>query len=556
MPTNYNTTVYGTDNHMPVYDPYANWKIWNMSEIYIGQGGLNKFVPKVEDLVMEPRTLKTYIVNSLNNLFIPQLVEVIPPYAAGAVSQTDTLFGMSASSTNNMYLAYLDKSVMPYRLSVDACFHVYHHDAHSCKLYYGVDASDTGEVIGRLYNSAGVIITDIIGLTQIALDSHTNYHVKAINQCSTVKDMVDGDIITAVIYDSAGVVIQRRQLRIETTTYIKDLNATQKTVSHISLQTPFMSETDNTVVNIPINMLVESINYIGVVHYTDGSTERYAVDGTHFEMFGLASFSATIPGHRTPIVLRYRLKPNEASIASTSAANPDVTASYYFVSTNYNNSYVVKLNAYPYWNATTSRYSLRWILTTVDRNTYYDVTPFIHVSSDTAFDGSLFNETQHLDVSINLNAVNPSLQAFVHVQRVSVVLFGSPALSSSEWKIKNNSNSSDPYFGYGLNANYIMANKVNLSNGKANRNEWLQHMYHNSAPITDPELEVTYPTPTHFVLRYGTNFSSFVERPITLWNQDIPIAHSLPNGSSVRIEFNKNVGTQVIYLSVIELMVK
>jgi hypothetical protein len=288
MPTNYNTTVYGTDNHMPVYDPYANWKIWNMSEIYIGQGGLNKFVPKVEDLVMEPRTLKTYIVNSLNNLFIPQLVEVIPPYAAGAVSQTDTLFGMSASSTNNMYLAYLDKSVMPYRLSVDACFHVYHHDAHSCKLYYGVDASDTGEVIGRLYNSAGVIITDIIGLTQIALDSHTNYHVKAINQCSTVKDMVDGDIITAVIYDSAGVVIQRRQLRIETTTYIKDLNATQKTVSHISLQTPFMSETDNTVVNIPINMLVESINYIGVVHYTDGSTERYAVDGTHFEhVFGL-----------------------------------------------------------------------------------------------------------------------------------------------------------------------------------------------------------------------------------------------------------------------------
>ena len=556
MPSNYNTTVYGTDNHMPVYDPYANFKIWSMSEIYIGQSGLNKFVPKVNDLVVEPTTLKFYIVNTLNNLFIPQLQEVIPPYAAGAVSQSDTMFGMSSVGTNNMFLAYLDKSVMPYRLSVDACMHVYHQGATSCKLFYGVDTSDTGEVIGRQYNSAGVVITDVIGLTSIALDSHTNYHVKAVNQCSTVKDMVDGDIITAVIYDSAGVVLQRRQLRIETTTYVKDLNATQKTVSHISLQTPFMSATDNTIVNIPINIMIDSVNYIGVVHYTDGSTQRYAVDGTHFELFGLSSFSATIPGHRSPVVLRYKLKPNEASIASTSAANPDVTASYYFVSTNQNNSYVVKLSAYPYWNASTSRYSLRWIMTTIDRNVYYDVTPHIQISSSTAFDGALFNETQHLDVSINLHAVNPSLQAFVHVQKVSIVLFSPPAPSSTNWKVKSNGNSSDPYFGYGLSANYIMTNRINISNGMSSRNEWLQHLYHNSVPLTDTDIEIGYPLPTHFVIRYGINFSSFVEKDISFWNQDINIAHSLPIGSNVRIEFNKNVGTQVIYLNVVELTVK
>jgi hypothetical protein len=556
MSTNHNTTVYGTDNHMPVYDPYASWKIWGMHEIYIGQGGLNKFVPKVNDLVMEPTTLTTYIVNALNNLFIPQLMEVVPPYAAGVVSQTDLMFGTSVSATNNMYLAYLDKSVMPYRLSVDAVFHVYHQDAHRCKLFYGVDTSATGEVIGRLYNSAGVVTSDAIGLTPIALDSHTNYHVKAINQCSTVKDMVDGDIITAVIYDSAGVVLQRRQLRIETTTYIKDLNAIQKTVSHISLQTPFLSATENTVVNIPINILVDSVNFVGVVHYTDGSTERYAVDGVHFELFGLASFSATIPGHRTPIVLRYRLKPNEASLHSTSAANPDVTASYYFVSTNQNDSYVVKLHAYPFWNAVTSRYSLRWIMTSVDRDVYYVVTPHIQLSPGSAFDGTLYNETQYLDVSVNLHSVNPSLQAFVHVQRVAVVLFSPPSPSITEWRVKNNANSSDPYFGDNLSANYIMTNRVNLSNNITNFSTWLQAMYHNSSPLTDQSIEITYPTPTHFVLRYGANFSSFVEKPIAQWDQDITIAHALPNGSSVRVEFNKNVGTQVMYLNVIELMVK
>ncbi|MBF6682381.1 hypothetical protein, partial [Acinetobacter baumannii] len=68
-------------------------------------------------------------------------------------------------------------------------------------------------------------------------------------------------------------------------------------------------------INYPVNLPVPSFNPIAVVQYNDGSQVEYPVNGDKFSLFGLEQFPSTIIGHSVPLVLSYRLDPNEAALA-------------------------------------------------------------------------------------------------------------------------------------------------------------------------------------------------------------------------------------------------
>lgn len=44
--------VVGTDNVSPIYNPNGRWQVWNMEEIYLGDIAANKYVPKVNDVIL------------------------------------------------------------------------------------------------------------------------------------------------------------------------------------------------------------------------------------------------------------------------------------------------------------------------------------------------------------------------------------------------------------------------------------------------------------------------------------------------------------------------
>lgn len=551
LPINYNTTVVGTDNHLPIYDYTDTWRQWSRNEIYTGAAGLNKYVPKVNDFVIDTDTGTQYKVTALSNLLIPTLTEMNVLLNSFVISQTDQVFGAQDST----YVAYLDKSVTPYVLSVDSNMHVNGSMPSYCKLFLGVDVSVTGVVISRIYNGSGQVIDNKVPLIGVALDSHTNYLVKSVDQCKTMQDMEDGEILTAVVYDITGAVIFKRQLRVVNTTYIRNLNAVQKIVSHVALESIFMSPGDNTIINIPVNLTTRALNFIGVVYYTDGSIVRWAVDGTRFSLFGLSSFSTSITGYKEPVVLAYTLQPNEGSLQSTSANNNKVTASYTLQVVNSNNSYSVKLLVYPVWNSGQSRYTLKWFLTTLDRSIYVDVTSWMQTNPLTVFDGNLYGQVQYLNVSLNLHSVSNAYEAYIHSQRVAVQLLSQPTPDTTNWTVKANAVSNDPFFGMGVYATRISGNVVNLASGQTSQNNWLLAMYEKAAPITDVVLEADYPDCTHFKIRHA-NSTATAFIPISQWDQNIVVPADTPVYGSLTIEFVSIILSTTNYLTVTSIMVK
>ena len=60
--------VVGLDGKTPLYQPNNSWKIYSIDEIYLGKNGYNKFIPNVNDWVVEPKTGSIYVVVSLDNV--------------------------------------------------------------------------------------------------------------------------------------------------------------------------------------------------------------------------------------------------------------------------------------------------------------------------------------------------------------------------------------------------------------------------------------------------------------------------------------------------------
>jgi hypothetical protein len=69
--------IVGTDGYTPLYQENAAWRQWSIEEIYRGEEGLNKFIPKVKDWVCEPETGKMWRVANLDLVtYIPELVPI------------------------------------------------------------------------------------------------------------------------------------------------------------------------------------------------------------------------------------------------------------------------------------------------------------------------------------------------------------------------------------------------------------------------------------------------------------------------------------------------
>jgi len=325
--------IVGLDGYTPVYQPDGRWAIWSIHEIYMGDIGENRVIPKVSDYVVEPETGSTYIVSTLNNItYIPTL----SPINLQNTVSTDYLI----SSTGDNYRIYYDKSVVPYTLAVDGLLRVYSSTASYARIYQG-SFIDPTKIISRRYDNNGNFIGDNIPLVLVAYNSHDNYAIKSIPTCNTLQELQDGEGCIVVVFDNAGKVLAKVSCILEETTFVAQAYAEQKYITQIFMKSPFISVSQQNEINYPVNLPIISFNPIGVVQYNDASQVEFPVDGDKFRLYGLDQFVSTIIGHRVPLVLSYRMDPTEAALASVDSDNYYVTRPYSLIVTNANTSYNV-----------------------------------------------------------------------------------------------------------------------------------------------------------------------------------------------------------------------
>lgn len=550
-------SVTGTDGIVPVYDPEGRWCWWSLNEIYVPNGpGTKRYVPKVDDYVIDPVTFTTYIVKAIDSITLESTLQQIrPANMSYTLTETDVLFGVGPGTQSDTYRMYVDSSVVPTVIDVDARLKVGGTMCEYAQIFLGSDTSDAGKIISRIYDASGNFISHNVPLELVAIDSHVNYSIKKVSTCYTNQTLVDGEVVTVVLYSADGHVVSKRQLLVENTAFIRQVNAGKKYVTSISLECPFLSATQGTIIEYPLNVPINAINLVGVVNYSDGSSMKLPVNGVKFSMLGLEQYVSTIIGQKMDLVLSYKLDSDEAVYGAVTSDNKYVTAAYTLRTVNPNNSYAVKVFGYPVWVDQANGYVMNWFLFNLDRNVWFNVTPYVEFAENTgAFNPLGYGYMQRKAIQLNLQDVSGAFKPFVHTELVEIILNGRPSADSTPWTVRNGSSSSDEKFGTGLYANRDEANYRNLdvSSGFTTQADWLAALYYKTYPLIDRVGETDPPVPTHFILSYGNDS---IECAVSNWNQIAVFSSNIPLGATVFIRFIKRTPTTELELSMAAMMV-
>lgn len=543
MPTPINTNgITGLDGIVPVYDGNARWCWWNIDEIFDGTVGANRYVPKVNDYVEDTIDFVTYIVKSIDPVTLLSTLEPINrSILNGVITNNDALIGPGPES----YRVYYDTTVTPHILAVDIRNQVKGTQASYAKLFKGVVVTGpNAKVISFMYDSGGAFLSQNVPLELVGIDSHINHSIRVVNVCHTNEVLTNGEIVTAVIYSAEGHVLSKRQLLVENTSFIRTLNASQKYVSSISLKSPFLSSTDSSTLEYPINVPMQSFNMIGVVNYSDGSKLELPVDDSKFKILGLERYIATVVGQRLNLVLSYALDPNETAYGAVSGDSKYVTEPFELITIDQVGSFSVKLYCYPVWVDNTTGYTLRWSLYNLERAVSFDVTPYVSYNPGSSpFNGLSYGVNQSLSVRVNLRDISPVFNSYIHVQNIQVLLREPGTSRQTNWSIIFEPGQPSPY-GVDTHAkvDILSSNttRVFMNSGATSQTDWLNKLFFNTKPLYDNRRESTSPTPNYFAILVGNDR---YEYPVAAWNNPFVIPVGLEINDTLMVEFFKRSAT-------------
>lgn len=540
------SAVVGVDGKRPYYDdsPEAVWKMHSIEDVWLGQEGLNKIIPRINDYVINPLVGLGSLrrVASLDPInYVPELV----PVGDGAGVGSDL-----TATLDNSYRVYYDTTTKPYSLTPDAFIRIYIPTASFARIYRGVDLNPN-DIISRMYDNSGNYLGHDIPLATVAFNSHDNYAIKSIPSCNTDADLQPGEIVSIVVFNSSNSVAKLIHAKVEDTSYVTQAYAEQKYVTELFLKSPFQETTNPNELNYPINLPVDSFHPIGVVQYNDGSQVEYPIDGDRFSLYGLDGFVSSVLGHRVPLVLVYHPQAGESILG-------DTTRQYNLVVSEANRSLSVKMMVYPVWVDEVTGYRLKFYMTGLDRDMVYDITSVVGLANGSAsFMPDAYGVNQRLTYTVNLRDVSNTFRSFNHVQTVDVLLRSraNNDHASTLWEVNHEAPSAVPNYGVELRAslNNSTAKSLKVDNGATTVDEFLDKVYWSTNPIYDKEMETKAPRPTHMEVRWG-NEILLVE--VEDYGKTFTFNTNVTRYSNVEIIFYREVPNQWLKLSVAALTVR
>ncbi len=547
--------ITASDGTVPVYNPNGLWKIWNKSELYSGTTGNKRYVPNLNDYAVDIDNNVWYKVTGINEVtFIPEYTLIKQANEDGNLSIADVLLGVGPGTPSDTYRVYLDKSVTPFTLAVDARLFVPGSDARTCKIYKGSDLTNEANVVSHVYDNANNFIGTTITLVNADANlNNVSITARVVPVAYTNEDMDDGEVVTAVFYNSTGSVVSKRQLLVENTAFIRNTDSGIKYITGISLKSPFMSTTNPDQIDYPINVPLEGMFLTGIVEYSDGSTLELPVDGTKFQLFGFDNFVATIIGQKQSLIVKYNLSAEEICYtANAVSVDRFITKTYNATIVKAEGAYTVKLFAYPHWIDGISGYEMRYFLYNLERNIHYNVTPYVRLANNSAeFKPLKFGTRQSITVAVNLQDVDPMYNYYRHVQTLDITLRAQGGDPETNWTMAFVADQ-DPQFGVDNHVRYEYVNqnlkRIDLTMGLVDRSIWLDRLYYDSLPLVNPYNESEPIVPDWFAVITESGIRQ--EFALSHWSDVISISDTIHIGSTLFIEFFKRTATADLLLGI------
>lgn len=539
-----------------IIDPdrkYTEWGIW---EIYTGPNGTGSYVPNVDDAVRDWNQgfLRVAAVDYTTGLSTLVLWDTYAQQQG--LDSADVLLGVGPGYQSESWRVYLDSRKLPHVLEIDRRLHLYGSQAEYVKVFKGVDIGENGEVISAFYDQSGNFLGENIPLELVRNPDPNNLAIKVPMTGYTNQSLPDGEVVTVVAYSNSNVVLSRARMLIDNTSLVRRTDAWRKYVSAIRLESPFLSKSDPTLIEFPINIDTGSVTVQGVVEYSDGTTKKQALtEGGKFSLFGLSNYVPTIQGQVANLMLNYRLSDDEFAYSQGTSFNESLTARYRAVTVAANNAYSLKLYVYPVWRDAINGYELEFWLYNLDRSEYWRLPKgMVEIQNGSQnFDGLDFLTVQRLTFALTMSDVDAKFTAYRHVQTVDIALKAPGNEDRTNWTIKYTPGSATEY-GPNLKAaiQFINTNnwKVDISNGHTDFDVWLRDHYYAVEPLFDDLTETKAPKPTHFVIHTARRA---VEFPISQWNQSLPIDYDLGEGKALYVRFIRRTVLNDLQLGVIGL---
>lgn len=546
--------IVGADNITPSYDPHRGFHVWGEGEIYEGLLGEGKHIPLLGDLSATTTggRIDFFVVTDMNQAtgvatLTPQIKDGYPTY----FEPVDTL--IAPGYLPELYRLYVDKSVTPNRVMVDTACFVHASVARSCKVFMGTDIGPHGTVISRVYDGSGNYVGDTVALELVAIPNAVNYSVKSVPGFFTNYNLQAGGLVTIVFYGDTGLEISRRQLKVEESAYVHSIASDKKYVVSIALESPFLSKTDASMLEYPLNLPVAALQLYGRVFYSDGSSASYPVDGSKFSVAGLDDFLSTQVGATVDFLLLYKLSAEESTTAAVTGDNGTVVNTYTVKTMAPDQVLGIKLYVYPEWSQTITGYTLKVFALSLARDLNKDVTSLVTYTQALPYDPRSYGTMQHLRLQVNLNDIDARYPNYLYAQTVSIKLNGPGTLLSTRWIVENPPNQTPGPFG---TSNFALATLsqdsstwyINLTGSETTQVGWINRFYALTKPLYSPNSEVGALAPTHVSVSIG-GIQTIIS--VNDWSlpMSLPFVYVTPS-TQAYLTFMRKVGSTWLYLSV------
>lgn len=550
------------DQIVPNVDKTRIHTRWNMGDIYNGtpQGG--RFVPNPDDEVWSWAEGLFRVVSVNYETCLSVLERHSDQNINSGLKDDDVLLSSKPGSPAASFRIYVNTSVLPHVMNFDNFLHVYGTNSRYLKIFRGTDVSSKGDVISAQFNSSGIMESENILFETVQEPDKTIRAIKTPMSGFVTHTLTEGEIVTAVIYGANGNVLSVSTLVTVITNAVRTIDSSKKQISDISLITPFLSSTDNLLVEVPINLMVDSMPMTVKVTYTDGSNSTYPLGDDRVALHGIENFVSSEMGYTADLVLVYTLAEGEYStLVQTNGDRSFLSKPYRLRTIDADSGYQVKLFVIPRWDFITNAWTLDYYMYTLDRDVVYNVTPFIEQSTiSMPFDGRLFNKGQNINVAVNLSKVNNKYTNYRHAVSFNITLLQAGGNIGSEG-----------YYLLEYSNQHIVGSrataKVNesgnlytmdISQGLNNGGSILDNLFWNTAPLYYEYAEAQAPAPTHVRIKLGAN-----------WNRTIPVDElkniitdmdvsqgDVRQGSLVRLEFYRQTQTGILELGSTALTVQ
>ena len=520
-------------------NPTRRYTQWHIREVYgLGGAATNTHIPNVDDTVLDLMNNRLYRVVSLSSENIPTL-ELVNLAGISGVGRTDTILGTGPGLCSEGYRIYVNNKVTPHPCFIDNRVIIPGSGNSYIKIFKGFDVTDSSHVVSGVFNSAKRMVSENIPLENVVIPHYPANTYKVATPAHLTETLEDGEVVTVVVYTSAGSMSLRFTLLVVNTEFVRNIDASKKHITDISLVTPYISDSDDLVVEIPLSMTTNSASFIGKVTYSDGSSTTYPVDNDKFSLHGFDTYVASRVGDILPVVLRYALSSTEnANLVNTVNGKHFINKQYSIKTVESDSRYSIKLFVLPVWDTPTLRWKLQYWLYSLSRDTVIDVTRHVEPSvNSTPFIGNLFGTAQRLVVSFNMDKLGPSYSYYRHVETLEVTL-NHPVTSSpvsAYYEVKYDSDS--------IVGSHVLARvsgpannyTLDLSNGFGEASALVQRWYNASSPLIYPFNEDRAPYPTNVRIIIGS-WSREIDvddltKPIT------GVTTAIGNGTPVLVEF-------------------